>query len=84
MRNSPLRAFVKKSPMTDNPSVSDSVSRGNIKTNIKIIEKKKETYNPGKDAPGPGKVYNPDKKRVSAAIQANPLATLFAGRNPKS
>jgi hypothetical protein len=84
MRNTPLRAFAKKSPYRDNGSVSDSVSgRTPHVREVKILPKKRETYNPGKDQPKPGKIYDPGKERLNAMIQSNPIATIFAGRKAK-
>ena len=51
---------------------------------ITILPEKKETYNPGKGAPGPGKVYSKSDQQLKAMQQANPLARLFAGIKTKS
>ena len=82
MRNTPLKAFARKSPLTSNPSVSDSVRRGNIRP-VEIVEKKKETYDPGKTAPKPGKLIDTTKRNRDRMMAGNPLATLFVGRKPK-
>ena len=86
MRNSPLRAFVKKSPYRDNRSVSDSVSgRTPHVRELKIVPKKKETYNPGKGSEKQkGKLIDTNKRNINRAIQGNPLATIFTGRKTKS
>ena len=57
-------------------SVSDSVTRGNVPV-IEVKEEEEETYDPGKGAPKPGKIYSPQQERVKAAMQSNPLSWLF-------
>ena len=80
MRNSPLKAFV--TPLKQNESISDSVNRPKGQE-ITILPEKKETYNPGKDAPKPGKIYSKSDQQLKALQQSNPLATLFTRRKPK-
>ena len=85
MRNSPLRAFAKKSPYRDNGSVSDSVNRAPHVREVKVLPKKKETYNPGKGSEKQkGTLIDTDKRNLNRAMQNNPLATIFAGRKTKS
>tara|TARA_R110000824_G_scaffold2905_3_gene13201 strand:+ start:727 stop:969 length:243 start_codon:yes stop_codon:yes gene_type:complete len=79
MRNSPLKAFV--TPLKQNESVSDSVNRPKGQE-ITILPKKKETYNPGKNAPKPGKIYSKSDQQLKAMQQTNPLARLFTGIKP--
>lgn len=71
------------------PSVSDSSNRGgNInKDVVKIQNKKKKPSIPKPKQTkqgGSGVLYDPVKKRVASAMQANPLARLFTGIKPKS
>ena len=71
--------FNKKTPFakkTDIESVSDSVTRGNVPV-IEVKEEEEETYDPGKGAPKPGKIYSPQQERVKAAMQSYPLSWLF-------
>ena len=79
MRNSPLKAFV--TPLKQNESISDSVNRPKGQE-ITILPEKKETYNPGKDAPKPGKIYDKKVQQLEDMQQANPLARLFTGIKP--
>ncbi|MCP4162810.1 MAG: hypothetical protein GY760_22345 [Deltaproteobacteria bacterium] len=61
------------------PSVSDSANRGNVIKPVVIEKKKKETYNPGKNAPKPGKVYDPVKARINKLKKSNSLIALGTG-----
>ena len=82
MRNTPLRAFA--SPIKQqNESVSDSTSGRHDIRPVEIVKEKKETYNPGKDAPKPGKIYDKGAQDLAAMQQANPLARLFTGIKTK-
>ena len=70
------------------PSVSDSASRGNINVNVANVDLKKKKTKNSIPKPkttkqgGSGYVYDPVKKRVDAAAQANPLVRLFTGIKP--
>ena len=85
MRNTPLRAFAKKSPVRRaTEAVVESTATPKVQP-VKIKPEKTETYNPGKDAPkDPGKIYDKTAQQRKAIQQANPLATLFTGRKTKS
>jgi hypothetical protein len=67
----------KGSPAKQNESVQDSTTPTNVK---KIEISVPEKYNPGKDAPGPGTVYDPGAKRLEALKKSNPISSLFSGR----
>ena len=76
------------------PSVSDSASRGNMNVtvaNVDLNKPKKSALQMASDSVpqpkrtkegGSGYVYDPVKKRVDAAKQANPLVRLFTGIKP--
>lgn len=77
------------------PSVSDSASRGNMNVTVANVDLKKKPKKSAlqmasESAPQPkrtkeggsGYVYDPVKKRVDAAKQANPLVRLFTGIKP--
>ena len=72
------------------PSVSDSSSRGNMNVTVDKVDLNKTKKNPLDSIPKPtttkeggsGYVYDPVKKRVDAAAQANPLVRLFKGIKP--
>jgi len=72
------------------PSVSDSSSRGNMNVTVDKVDLNKPKKNPLDSIPKPtttkeggsGYVYDPVKKRVDAAAQANPLVRLFKGIKP--
>jgi len=71
------------------PSVSDSSNRGgNINQAVVNLQNKKKKPSIPKPKTnkqgGSGVIYDPVKKRVNAAMQANPLARLFTGIKPKS
>jgi len=71
--------FNKKTPFakkTDIESVSDSVTRGNVPV-IEVKEEEEETYDPGKNAPKPGKIYSPQQEKLEAMKRANPISGLF-------
>ena len=74
MRNSPLKAFA--SPLKQNESVSDSVGRGNVNKEIKIIPKKKK--GPPPPSPKPGKLIDTDKRNRDRVMKGNPIASLFS------
>ena len=69
---------------TPEPSVSDSSGRGNV-IDPKIfntkVKKKKQPVKTREQITGV--IYDPVKKRVNAAMQANPIARLFTGIKPK-
>ena len=81
MRNTPLKAFAKRSPVRQIEAVAESTSTPKVRE-VKIVPKKKKK--PGVKPADPGIIYDPGKKRLDAAIQANPLATIFTGRKTKS
>ena len=89
-RTNPLPGLRKKSGPPSNPSISDSTNRGNINTNIRILSdeeikaNKRKNYKPKTREERTGVIYDPTKKRLNAAMQANPLARLFTGIKPKS
>ena len=87
MRNSPLRAFVKKDP---NESISDSVAgrTPNIRE-VKIVPKKSQKQKDfeamqrsikKEQEKGPGKIYDKTAEQLKQIQSRNPLATLFGGR----
>jgi len=63
------------------PSVSDSASRGSTLNTPTINLKKKPTRQKTREEIT-GVIYDPVKKRVDAAAQANPLVRLFTGIKP--
>ena len=78
MRNTPLKAFAKKSPIKQNESISDSTYRGNVReVTIEPPEKRK----PGVVQQNPGTIYSKSDQQLKALQQTNPLATLFLGRS---
>ena len=84
MRNKPLKGMMNmSSPLRQNESTSDSIT-GRIPTVREVKVVPAETYNPGKDAPGPGKVYSKSDQQLKAMQQGNPIATLFTGRKTKT
>ena len=84
MRNSSLKGFLKKSPIKQNESISDSTYRGNVKE-VTITPPKKETYNPGKGSEkSKGTLVDVTKRDVDMMTRGNALATLFTGRKAKS
>lgn len=96
MRNTPLRGFMKKSPLKQNTSVSDSANRGNIHTkNIKVIpnnnksQKQKDfealaaSQKNNQNAPK-ATVVDTTKRNINRITQSNALTSLFTGRKTKS
>ena len=81
MRNIPLRAFAKKSPIKQVEAVAESTSIPKARK-ITIEPPKKKVFK-GVSG-GSGIVYDPGKKRLQTMVQANPLATLFTGKKVKS
>ena len=65
---------LQKSPTKQNESVQDSTTPQNVKK-VKILPSEK--YNPGKDAPKPGTVYDPGAKRLAQIKKSNPISSLF-------
>tara|TARA_R100001015_G_C4559275_1_gene119451 strand:+ start:77 stop:376 length:300 start_codon:yes stop_codon:yes gene_type:complete len=65
------------------PSTSDSASRGNTfnPATVNVTPKKKPTRQKTREEIT-GVIYDPVKKRVDAAKQANPLVRLFTGIKP--
>lgn len=63
------------------PSVSDSASRGSTLNTPTINVKKKPPRQKTREEIT-GVIYDPVKKRVDAAAQANPLVRLFTGIKP--
>ena len=90
MRNVTLKGFLKKSPLKQElpQIVSDSSRRGLVSQQkpIEIISEKKKTdlSAHAKGFGGKTKIFDTTKRNVSRVIQANPIATLLAGRKTKS
>ena len=79
MRNKPLPGIMKNSPIKqDTVSISDSVRRSGTVRPVEIVKEKKKTYDPGKNAPKQGVIYDPDKRMLDAAKARNPLGFLFS------
>ena len=94
MRNTPLRGFMKKSPLKQNTSVSDSANRGNVNAeNIKILPNKSQkhkdfdalaTSQKNNQNKPTAKVVDTTKRNINRMTQGNALASLFTGRKTKS
>lgn len=85
MRNTPLKAFAKKSPIEQNESISDSTHRGNVRE-VKVLSKEEITANNRKTADkgqqgGSGIVYSKSDEQLKHIKRSNPLTTLIFGRS---